>query len=338
MPDAECVTGLDHAYDVVRFLKSVQGQASFSPAEERAKLFRDLRHQSDVCRLLALNITGTVLCVPYGRTEPNGEGMEAFDWFPPETWCSDVDHVIVYIHGGFWKAMDLPESSHWATPVTQAGAIFVALSYRLAPWQSHHAMPGSICKALAQIYERSCKHVQKLTNRSPNIRLHLFGHSAGAQLVLESVMLVISESSKKEAQWLTTLTSLILVSGLYDLRPLVHTSFNTVLNLRSESDAWCCSPLRYFTSIDAKVTCILRSIRVLIAWAEFNPPALIEQSGRLASSWNSALASGSPGVCGIETFCAENEDHFTAIHTLHCGVKTSALLKRVFGFIGLSCK
>ena len=45
---------------------------------------------------------------------------------PPAPYC-------VFIHGGYWQALDVASSAYFADVVTSAGCHFVALGYDLAP-------------------------------------------------------------------------------------------------------------------------------------------------------------------------------------------------------------
>ncbi|KAF7259445.1 hypothetical protein EG68_02982 [Paragonimus skrjabini miyazakii] len=327
---------IDCLYDTVRWLKEVKFKPSGATGEERQRLARVLRTQSDICRASPMIVEHCDFGVFYGQKADHKEGSEAFDWFPPAVWNSDLQHVVVYIHGGFWRALDLSESSHWATPITQAGGVFVALAYRLAPWQTLHNMPISLCKALSHIYSHTQKRIQQILHITPNIKIHLVGHSAGAQLAMETFYAAHFKVGPYK-DWLSAVNSLILISGLYDLRPLIHTTANTALRLTSKEQAWTCSPLRYITDNSSRILEYTRSVRWLIAWAQYDPPGFIEQSKCMITELHKTL--GNPAettfLSEIETFCIADEDHFTSIEGLHYGPATSTLLKRIVQFLRL---
>ncbi|KAF8572060.1 hypothetical protein P879_00355 [Paragonimus westermani] len=327
---------IDYLYDTVRWLKDVKFKPSGVTGEERQRLARVLKTQSDICRANPTAVDHCDFGVPYGQKTGHKEGSEAFDWFPPAVWKKDLQHVVVYIHGGFWRALDLPESSHWATPITRAGGVFVALAYRLAPWQPLHNMPTSLCKALSCIYSHTRKRIQQILHITPNIKIHLVGHSAGAQLAMETFY----EAHFKVGQykdWVSAVSSMILISGLYDLRPLIHTTANAALRLTSTEQAWNCSPLRYFANSSPRMLECTRPVRWLIVWAQYDPPGFIEQSKCMAAELHKIL--GNPAeitsLSKVETFCVDNEDHFTSIEGLHYGAATSTLLRRIVQFLRL---
>ncbi|THD20350.1 Family S9 non-peptidase ue (S09 family) [Fasciola hepatica] len=345
------VVETEYLYDTVNWLKNIK-----NPEERklvRGKLAKILRDQSELCRQRAKIHNGVDLAVPYGQTHQDGHGLEAFDWFAPFRIPEKIQHVLVYIHGGYWRALDLPESSHWATAVTDFGGIFVGLAYRLAPYQPIQTMPQRICHGLQTVFEHSHKKISQKTKNTPNIHMHLVGHSAGAQLIIESVVHAIQLSKQQpeqpqqqqkeeqgDYQWLNSVRSLILLSGIYDLRPIISTSINQALKLENLHQAWQISPLRLFAEPDTTIR-IPTSIRWLIAWAQFDSPAIIGQSSQLINFMRDYYGNeGDKSECKskscdgrVDSFCVTNEDHFSSIEKLHGGLKQSNFFKKMLQFI-----
>ncbi|VDP30600.1 unnamed protein product [Echinostoma caproni] len=325
---------MDIQYDPEKWL--TRGQI---PEGENKRWVRRLREQSDLCRQQAKLHNGVDLAVPYGEITKDQKGTEAFDWFAPFRIPDKIQHVIVYIHGGYWKALDLPESSHWATAVTDFGAIFVGLAYRLAPWQSIQTMPQRICQGLQTVFEHSKKRIAEKIKSKPNMHMHLVGHSAGAQMVIESIVKA-TQLPTDQQEWLHSVHSLILISGVYDLRPLIQTSMNQYLKFDSVEQAWEVSPLRLFAESNM-INQIPASIRWLIAWAQYDSPAFIEQSRQLIDFMRSKCGHGKnqSDCCDgrVSIFCISDEDHFSSIEKLHEGMKGSSMFKKLFEFIRVKC-
>lgn len=84
--------------------------------------------------------------------------------------------VVIWIHGGGWRAGDKTEVAGKPRAFTQKGLIFVAVTYRFVPNVSMDVIPQDIAKAVRWVRD----HIGQRRG-DPN-RLFLMGHSAGAQL------------------------------------------------------------------------------------------------------------------------------------------------------------
>nr|XP_045015061.1 kynurenine formamidase isoform X1 [Jaculus jaculus] len=162
------------------------------------------------------------LHVPYGL----GEGEKLDIYFPDKT--SAALPFFVFIHGGYWQSGSKDESAFMVNPLTAQGVAVVIVAYDVAP-------KGTLDQMVDQV-TRSVAFLQK---RYPsNKGIYLCGHSAGAHLA--SMMLL--------ANWTThgvtpNLQGFLLVSGIYDLEPILSTSQNDPLHLTLE-DAQRNSPQR----------------------------------------------------------------------------------------------
>lgn len=158
--------------------------------------------------------------------------------------------LLVFVHGGYWQALSAAESLFLAADLVPAGWAFAAVEYTLAPRGTIDEMVLECTRALAQL-------------GGGRRRVVLVGHSAGAHLVAMAALV------QKPPLRVDTV---VLVSGVYDLRPLVHTSINAPLGL-DEAHAARLSPLAAPTVVPADV---------VVAWAESDTPAFIDQSRRYA--------------------------------------------------------
>ncbi len=127
---------------------------------------------------------------------------------------------VVWIHGGFWQEGNAEDSMHHAQACNEAGFNYTAVDYTVAPDAT-----------IDQMIEECVASVQSLATLVPAPMI-IAGHSAGAHL---AAMVAAARPS--------LVHSLLLFSGVYDLRPIVHTDINDALHLDEEA-AWRLSALR----------------------------------------------------------------------------------------------
>jgi arylformamidase len=160
------------------------------------------------------------LRVPYGPSD-----RQAIDLFRPET--KQVQTVVVFVHGGYWQAMDRSSFSHLARGLNAQGITVALPGYDLCP----EVRVGEI---VAQIRE-ACR---ALATESP--RLVVAGHSAGGHL---AACMLATDWTKLDATLPHDFVqAAYAISGLFELKPLVSTSINKALEL-SEVEAERLSPL-----------------------------------------------------------------------------------------------
>lgn len=85
--------------------------------------------------------------------------------------------VVMYVHGGYWKAGDKAQKGHLPEFFCQRGFVFVTLNYRLAPAVKHPVLIQDVAWAVAWVHDHIAEHGGDAG------QLFLTGHSAGAQLV-----------------------------------------------------------------------------------------------------------------------------------------------------------
>ncbi|XP_055553306.1 kynurenine formamidase isoform X2 [Falco biarmicus] len=157
----------------------------------------------------------TSLHVPYG----DGEGEKLDIYFPMEP--SGTFPVLVYIHGGYWQCLSKEESGFMVPPLVSQGVAVVAVGYDIAPKGRMDTMVLQVRRSLAFLVEQY-----------PGIRgIYLCGHSAGAHLAA-----MVLSTDWMEYGVVLDIKGAVLVSGVYDLEPILHTYVNDVLNM-----SWACS-------------------------------------------------------------------------------------------------
>ena len=117
-----------------------------------------------------------LLAVPYGP-----HGTETLDIFGPSPAPSSAPSptrgrraapALVYIHGGYWRALDKRDQSFVAEPFVQAGALVVLPNYALAPAVSVRHIVLQTVRAVAWVHRHISRH-----GGDPG-RIVVAGHSA----------------------------------------------------------------------------------------------------------------------------------------------------------------
>lgn len=148
--------------------------------------------------------------VPYGAHRRN-----KVDVFTADN--AHLSPAILFFHGGYWRAGSKEERRFLAREWVGAGTAFVVANYRLAPGASMLEIVQDAQDALAFLHDQAPQF--GIDRR----KIVVAGNSAGAHLAAMSVAGDIKPCG------------LCLLSGLYDLRPLTHTSLAGELNLTSEA-------------------------------------------------------------------------------------------------------
>jgi arylformamidase len=161
-----------------------------------------------------------VLDVPYGRSPD-----ERVDIFPSGRAVGPAP-VFVFIHGGYWRMLDASDSGFMAEAFSARGACVVVVNYALAPKASIDDIVHQCREALAWTYRNIASY-----GGDPE-RIYVGGSSAGAHL---SAMLLASDWQQVHAVPRLQVKGGLLLSGLYDLTPIVHTQVNEWVRLNDES-------------------------------------------------------------------------------------------------------
>jgi arylformamidase len=139
--------------------------------------------------------------------------------------------VLVYIHGGYWQELSKDEHSFPAAALHRHGISYIAVGYGLAPAASMKEMVDRCRRAIAWIVTHCAQLAIDPT------QIHVAGSSAGAHLAAMAGL----------ADWQlfglsrNPIRSLTLLSGVFDLRPLLRTYINDAVRM-NEEDALLNSP------------------------------------------------------------------------------------------------
>jgi arylformamidase len=192
--------------------------------------------------------------------------------------------IVVFIHGGYWQALDGSFFSHLAGGLNAHGIDVAIPSYDLCPQVS----VGDIIRQMRMTSRELAKFGRPLV---------ISGHSAGGHLA--ACMLATDWRALDASLPEALVTAAYTISGLFDLPPLVGTSINATLKL-DDASAKAASPL--FWNPPARGT--------LDAVVGGNESAeYFRQSRAIVDAW---------GAAGIATRfgTVPGTNHFTAIAPL----------------------
>jgi arylformamidase len=205
---------------------------------------------------------------------------ETLDYFPAAAASAPL---LIFIHGGYWRALDKADFS-WVAPGFVAAGISVAvLNYGLAP-------TTPVPEIVAQM-RRGCAW---LHGNAPGLgvdaqRIFCSGHSAGGHLT--GMMLATDWPSLSRSLPKRLLAGALTVSGVFDLQPLTHAEFLRKDLCLDEVGARAISPAFLPLHNDAP---LLRAVGALES-AEFH-----RQSQLIAAHWPSITAAQLLDVPGCD--------------------------------------
>ena len=155
---------------------------------------------------------------------------ETLDMFVP---AGAARGTFVFLHGGYWRALDKSDFSFVATPFVAAGYAVAVANYDLCPDVSIATIVGQCRRGVAWIVREGAAH-----GANPD-RIVVGGHSAGGHL---TAMLFTTDWS---AQGLARdpVAGGVSVSGVHELAPMVQFSFNADFGL-DDAEAARQSPVR----------------------------------------------------------------------------------------------
>ncbi len=215
--------------------------------------------------------------IPYGESE-----REKLDLFLPE---GEVKAAALFIHGGYWQALDRSSASHLAKGLSAHGFAVAVPSYDLCPIVSMETIVEQMRKAVAATAARLGKP------------LLVIGHSAGGHLA--ACMLATDWKQAAPDLGFDPAPAGYAISGLFDLPPLVGTSVNIKCGMTPQS-AEALSPMRWPAPSGKHLVAVVGGEE---------PSEYQRQSREMAETW---------GKAGVTTAWRSipGDNHFTVIAPL----------------------
>ena len=214
--------------------------------------------------------------VPYSDGARN-----KFDFFHPSQ--GSPKGLMIFVHGGYWMQTSKADWSHLARAAVERGYAACLPGYTLAP----AARISQITLEVGQAIQTAAKIVE-----GP---IYLCGHSAGGHLAAR----MICNDSPLNTNVLARIESVAPISGVFDLRPLMHTEMNQTLRL---------DYLEAATESPALLSPDYKGL--LTIWVGSDErPEFIRQSRLLSSAWADA-------DINIRLTEEKNAHHFTVLEGL----------------------
>jgi arylformamidase len=124
---------------------------------------------------------------------------------------------MMFIHGGYWRSLDKRDFSFLAPAWVDAGVSLAVVNYDLCP----HVSMEEIVRQMLRASRWMWLHAEDFGMDQD--RLYVAGHSAGGHLaaMMMAALWPIFDPRLPKDLWKGALA----ISGLYDLRPLLHVDF-----------------------------------------------------------------------------------------------------------------
>lgn len=158
------------------------------------------------------------------RQDMSNSGQAELDigYGPGERNTLDVFHpqgasrgLVVFVHGGFWRAFDKTSWSHLANGPLAHGYSVAVPSYTLCPDIRVAGITEEIAAAITTAATRVA---------GP---LLLTGHSAGGHLVTR----MVCRNTPLKPDMVERIGRTVSISGVHDLRPIMRTALNETLSI-----------------------------------------------------------------------------------------------------------
>jgi len=238
------------------------------------------------------------LDLPYGDS-----ARQAIDLFLPQ---AASPPLFVFIHGGYWQALDRKDFSFVAEPLVGAGAAVALVGYDLAPTVDMDTIVGQVRQAIAWLYRNA------VAQGYDGGRICLAGHSAGGHLAA----MALATDWTGLGLPADVVKGVCAISGVFDLEPIRQCYLNQVVGL-DEAQARRHSPVL----LPPQNRC-----PVMVTVGEHETPAFHRQSRAYAE------ALGRHGVpCELVT--QSGLDHFSII--MEMANEANPAVRAVYGHLGL---
>lgn len=246
---------------------------------------------------LATNNIPHKLEIEYGSTP--GQKLDILG-----TDLTDDAPILVYVHGGYWQQLSREISRYPAMSLYQARIKTIVVGYDLCPAVTLAEIVNQIQNAARFVFE----YAEKMGSRG----VYFAGHCAGAHLVakvLSNVEFLDNTPGSMRLQ------GAFLISGMYDLREVVRTSINKVLQLPKEWAVPLSPQFDCFTHLQE------RRVRIYILAAQNDSPSYKKQSREFYELLHN--------TCLMQNMYLEIKDNVDHFDIVECFTKDDNYLKNL---------
>ena len=217
------------------------------------------------------------------------QAQERLDLFLPVAAANGAaPPLLVFIHGGYWQELGKDDSAFAAADCVGQGLAYAALDYSLAPG-------ASVAQMVAQCRRAVCwLHSQSVALGFDARRIVVAGSSAGAQLA--AMVALPGQGPDNSAR---CIRGAVLVSGIFELEPLVGTSINQALGLMAQTARELSPALQPLQGFAPSIVC----------WGEVETAEFKRQSRDFAAALRAA---GTP----CQAFEVPRRNHFDIVFDL----------------------
>ncbi len=173
-------------------------------------------------------------------------------WFAEK---AESKKLIIFVHGGFWRRLSADDGTFHTPGWHSLGFNVASVNYSLCPNEP-----------LETLVSQTSQAIDFLAKRHEPQNITLIGHSAGAHLV--AMKLCIPDTPK--------FGSAIMVSGIFDLEPIVDTSINEAVKLTTQT-AQTLSPINFVAKA--------QDTPMAVIWGENETNEFKRQSKDFANAW-----------------------------------------------------
>lgn len=231
--------------------------------------------------------------------------METLDIFKPG---NDNAPVLIFIHGGYWRALDKSDHAFLLEPFVKAGALVFSINYALCPAVTIDEITRQSRAACAWVWRNAAAY-----GGDPD-RVHVYGHSAGGHLT--GMMAATDWPSCEAGLPKDMLKSATPISGLFDLAPILLISVNNDVHLDAAAAARL-SPAALTPAYDLPMT---------IAAGGAETDEFRRQSKILHEAWGGSLLR-------VEYVESDGANHFTVMEGMT--EPGNALTRKILDHMGL---
>lgn len=170
--------------------------------------------------------------------------------------------IVLFFHGGFWRDLSKDHVRHVAAPAHEAGIAAVLPNYDLCPQVPLAAVVDQARRALLWTREQAAS-----LGGDPD-QLFVAGNSAGAHLAA----MLMAEDWSRHGLRNAPIAGAILVTGIYDLRPVLRIQVNEDTRLQPDE----------VPTLSPQFLPLRNPAPAIVAVGGDEPPLWIEQSRRFA--------------------------------------------------------